>query len=368
VTRADEVRSKLEQVRGWLEHNDLDAVLVSSYGGFAWLTAGGDNHIVVADEAGAASVLVTREDAYLLAANNDLRRIVDEQAGSLGLTPVDWPWYEEGAEGRVVDRLCDPSRSVSDLGRLGLPSAPPDLAELRYTLAPAELDRYRALGRDAAEALELAVLAARVGDRELDVAARIGEECARRAVDPIVVLVGADQRIADYRHPMPTDGRLSHTLLASVTARRHGLHASLSRMLHYGRAAAELLERHASVVRVDARLIAESQPGAALGAVFDRGVEQYGREGFGGEWRLHHQGGLTGYAGREIFATPASHRVLEAGQVVAWNPTITSVKSEDTVAIGDEHAEVLTRTPAWPHVAVELGTLSVERPALLVRE
>ena len=33
--------------------------------------------------------------------------------------------------------------------------------------------------------------------------------------------------------------------------------------------------------------------------------------------------GLTGYAGREIFAVPGSPYVLKGDQVVAWNPSIT---------------------------------------------
>ncbi len=373
MNRAREVQAKLEALRGWLEHSDLDAALLSSHGGFAWISGGGDNHVVVAQDAGAASVLVTREDAYLVAPNNELRRLVDEQVTGAGFTPVEWPWPEEDGEGRIVERLCDPARTVSDLGRLGLPVAPPELAELRLTLLPPERDRYRRLGRDAAEAVEVAVLAAQPGDRELDIAARLEFECRRRDVVAVVALVGVDNRLGVFRHPLPTARRLERTVLVSLTGRRHGLHASLTRMVHFhshlaGAADPDLEERHAAAVRVDARLIAESEPGAGLGAVFDRGVEQYQREGFGGEWRLHHQGGLTGYAGREVFASSAAHHTLRAGQAAAWNPTIGGAKSEDTILVGDGAGpETLTRTSTWPQVAVEVQGEIVERPILLRR-
>jgi Xaa-Pro dipeptidase len=369
VPRAAEVDAKLEILRAWLDHSDLDAALITSQGGFAWITAGGDNSVSLGQEAGAASVLATREDAYLLAANNELRRLVDEEVGGAGarFTPVDWPWHEPEGEGRIVERLCDPARTVSDLGRLGLPAAPPDLDELRFVLLPAEVDRYRALGRDAAEAVEIAALAARPGDTELDVAARLVDECRRRGIVALVALVGVDDRIAGYRHPMPTARRLDRTLLISVTARRHGLHASLTRMTYFGRPDDDLLERHGAVMRIDARLIADSAPGSSLSEVLDQGVQQYEREGYAGEWRLHHQGGLTGYAGREVFATPADGHLVRAGQALAWNPTITRVKSEDTVLSGRHGQEVLTRSAAWPQVRVELGGRAVERPALLVR-
>ena len=371
MNRREEVQAKVESVRRWIDDMDLDAVLISAQGGFAWITAGGDNHVTLGEEAGAASVLVTREDAYLLAANNELRRLIEEEVAGAGVTPVDWPWNDEDGEGRIVERLCDPSRTVSDLGRLGLPTAPPELAELRLDLLAPEQDRYRALGRNAAEAIEVTVLAARPGDREDDVAARLAYECRRRGILALVNLVGCDERIARYRHPMPTGRRLERTLLVSVTGRRHGLHASCTRMVHHGPLDDDRAARFAAVVRVDARLIVESRPGALLGKVFDQGVYQYEREGYGSEWSLHHQGGITGYAGREVFATGASHQFLRAGQAVAWNPTITGVKSEDTVLVDHDGPEVVTCTGAWPQVTVELedsdGACSIARPALLVR-
>lgn len=368
MKRSQEVAAKLDTLRAWLDHNDLDAVLLSSQAGFAWITAGGDSTVTLADEAGAASVLVTREDAYLLAANIELRRLIEEEAEGAGLTPVEWPWHEDEGESQIVERLCDPTRAVSDLGRLGLPAAPSDLTELRTTLLPPEIERYRRLGADAAEAVEATCLTARPGDRETDVAAVLDYECRRRDITPLVNLVGADERIACFRHPLPSDRRLEHTLLVALSGRRHGLHASLTRMVHHGTPDDDLLGRHTAVMRVDARLIIESRAGAVLGEVFDGGLDQYQREGFATEWRLHHQGGLTGYAGREVFATSRSPQVLRAGQALAWNPSITRVKSEDTILIAEDGPEIVTATPAWPRVAVDLpGNGPVERPALLYR-
>ncbi len=367
MNRAQEVQAKLEVLRDWLEHSDLDGAYLSSHGGFAWVSGGGDNHVALDGDAGAASVLVTGEDAYLVAPNIELRRIVDEQAAGAGFTPVEWPWHEEGSEGRIVEALCDPERTVSDLGRLGLPAAPPDLAALRFTLLGPEVGRYRRLGRDAAEALEVAVLAAQPGDRELDIAAHLESECARRDIAAVVVLVGVDDRLGVYRHPLATGRRLERTLLASLTGRRHGLHASLTRMAHFGAAHRDLDERHAAAVRVDARFIAESEAGASLGDVFELGIEQYRREGYGGEWRLHHQGGLTGYAGRELFASGRAVHTIRPGQAVAWNPTVGAAKSEDTVLVAPDGPETLTRTPSWPQTPVAMGPRPVERPALLRR-
>ncbi len=363
----EELATKLGAVRGWLAGEGLTAVLVTSQAGFAWLTAGGDDHVSLGDAAGVASLLVTADDAFLLTKNNELPRIVDEEVAGLDLTVGEWPWFDPDGLRLAVEHRCRPDRAVSDLGLAGLRPAPPGLASLRYTLLPVEVERFRRLGVDAAEAVETACLTARPGDREVDIAGVLAQECERRGILALVNLVGADQRIAAYRHPVPTTHRVERTLLVALTGRRHGLHASLTRMEEFGGPDRERAARHLAVRRVDARFLLESRPGARLNDVLASAVEQYGDEGFGDEWRLHHQGGLTGYGGREIFGTPSADHRLEEAQVVAWNPSITGVKSEDTVLVTAGGPEVLTRTGAWPQDRVELPAGTAERPVLLGR-
>jgi len=367
VDRVSEVRTKLDSVRAWAEKRDVDGVLIGSQAGFAWITGGGQSHISIGDSGGVASILVTVERAYLLTSNIEVRQMFDEEVEGLPFEGVDWPWHESTRVSGVLAELCHPARSVSDLGQSGLTKADASLAALRFTLLPAEVERFRALARDAAESVEISCVSACPGDRELDVAARVAEECARRNILALVNLVATDDRIAAYRHPLPTERRFERTMLVALTGRRQGLHASLTRMVTFGEPDDELAARHQAVLRVDARYLFESRPAATLGDVMAAAMEQYAAEGFGGEWRLHHQGGLTGYAGREVFATPGEAHRLEPGQALAWNPSITRVKSEDTVIVGEDGVEVLTSTQGWPRVEVELQGQRVSRPTMLRR-
>ena len=368
VSRREETAAKLGVLRSWLARESLKAVLIGSQAGFAWVTAGGDSHVSLGAEAGAASVLVTAHDAFLLTANNELDRLLEEQVAGLGLTPEQWPWHEPHTARDLLERLCRTDRAVSDLGLLGLGPASAELGKLRHTLVPSEVGRYRQLGADAAEAVEAACRAARPGDRELDVAARVAAECRARDVLPLVNLVGGDGRIDRYRHPLPTTHRVQRVLLVALTGRRHGLHASLTRMVVFGPPDDERAARHQAVTRVDAGMLVASRPGTSLADVLGVAAEQYDREGFAGQWRLHHQGGLTGYAGREIFATPAADHRLAAGQAVAWNPSITGTKSEDTALVTAAGPELLTRSGSWPYEPVELPQGAVDRPLLLSAE
>ena len=366
MNRSEEFANKVARLRRWIERAGARAVLVAGQGTFAWITCGGDSHVSLGQEEGAASVLITREHAFLLAANNELRRIVEEEVAGLPLEPITWPWYEPAQARTQVERLDGRGPVLSDLGQLGLARADASFAALRFTLLPPEIERYRALGQDAAAAVETACTKAHPGQRECDVAASLAEGCLARGIVPLVVLVAGDERIAHYRHPLPTEYRWERTLLVALTGRRQGLHASLTRMVSAGEPDAELAARFRAVQRVDAALLLASRAGASLGEVLARGQAQYMAEGFPSEWELHHQGGLTGYAGRERFAVPGEPLTLEPAQVVAWNPSITSVKSEDTALVTETTTELLTATPRWPREVVRLQEGAVERAALLV--
>jgi Xaa-Pro dipeptidase len=362
--RAREVARKVELVRKWLLDHSFEAALLSEQPSFAWITAGGRSHVSIGEAAGVASVLITRDDAKVLTTNNEEPRLLDEELQGTGLEVVAYPWHESDGLKRTVTRLIEPERVVSDDGSGGFPKAGASLASLRYSLSPTEVDRYRALGRDAAAAVEAACMAASSGDREAEIAGRVAYECARRDILALVNLVAADERIERYRHPIPAGGTFARTLLVALTGRRHGLHASLTRMVHLGGLDRELAARHDAVVRVDARMIAGSVPGIPLRDVLNAAIEEYAGQGFPGVWKLHHQGGLTGYAGREIFATPEAAYPLASHQACAWNPSITRVKSEDTILTGDAGPEVITRTDTWPQKEVEVDDGVIERPAI----
>jgi antitoxin VapB len=116
------------------------------------------------------------------------------------------------------------------------------------------------------------------------------------------------------------------------------------------------------VAEVDAAYLAASRPGATLGEVFAGGAAAYAAQGFPEEWRGHHQGGLAGYRGREVFAVPGEPTRIPGAAALAWNPSIKGgAKSEDTVLVTAEGVDVVTRTPDLG----ELETTGLPRPAIV---
>jgi hypothetical protein len=101
-----------------------------------------------------------------------------------------------------------------------------------------------------------------------------------------------------------------------------------------------------------------------VGEVFEAGVRAYAANGFEpDEWRRHHQGGPTGYEPRDYLADATSTARVEKDQAFAWNPSVPSLKCEDTIVATDGAPLILTADPRWPVATV--GGLA--RPLVLER-
>jgi len=89
-------------------------------------------------------------------------------------------------------------------------------------------------------------------------------------------------------------------------------------------------------------ILGSTRPGRTLAAAFEDCKRFYAEVGFPDEWRLHHQGGMTGYAAREIIAGTDTFQEIRAGQAFAWNPSITGAKAEETFVLTDDGPEVIS--------------------------
>ncbi len=366
-----ESADKLARVRAWLKTSKKDGVVFSSRANFAWLTGGGDNHIVSQSERGFASLVVTARQALMVTTRIEYDRVTTEEPLS-AFTPKVYPWTQSLPDGlaKILGGKDKLAKLVSDdPDGTGLPALPGGFYELRAPLGETETRRYKALGRDCALALETVARQLTPGDSEHQVEADLARHLLARGIQPFVLLVAFDQRIQRYRHPTPGANHLRRHAMLVVCGLRHGLIASLTRFIHVGQPTPDLLKRHESVCRVEAALWEATTAGRTYGEVFKAGMAQYAKEGFKDEWELHHQGGPTGYAGRDFLATPDEKRPVVDGQAVAWNPSITGTKTEDTFILSGKDRLVITASsPDWPTVTVTAPSgARFTRPAILVR-
>jgi Xaa-Pro aminopeptidase len=358
-----EVLVKLERIQGLLDKLGLDALLLQREANFAWGTCGAASHINLADSIGAASLLYTPYGRYVITNNIEAARLLEEEP----LPDQGWdlraaPWYK--ANGAVAE-LTKGMRLGADGAYPGAADVQEEVSKLRAALVPEEVERFRLLSRSCAEAMDAAILGIRPGLTEQQIAGMVAREVWGRGVEPVVNLVGTDERISLFRHPIPTGKRLEHYAMLALCGRKWGLVASITRLAYLGRLPDELRNKGRAVAQVDAHFIAATRPGTKLREILREAMECYQLYGYLGEWELHHQGGRAGYEPREIVATPDTEEEVLLGQVYAWNPSITGVKSEDTILVEEGQNEILTTIPRWPMIKVNLRGQMVERPLIL---
>jgi Xaa-Pro aminopeptidase len=289
------------------------------------------------------TVALGHERAEVFFQDIEAPRVDDEERfEELGYTAVTVPWHA-------------PPRFAPQI---------PQLAELRRSLAPEELDRYRAAGADIAGSFIDVVDGLRPEQREYEVAGELARRLAALGFTTPVVLVGGEQRAPFFRHPLPTDGQLGRFALLAVTAERDGLHISMTRVVSFGTPPGHLVAAMRIAAEVDGAVLAASRPGRTLGELFAVLQTAYARAGVPDEWRDHHQGGIAGYLGREAFATPGDPTELPPACAVAWNPSAAGGgKSEDTALVTADGIEIVTRTPELGEVETGSG---IDRAAVVI--
>ena len=351
---------KLETIRAWMAEHNLGALYLQTVGSFAWATCGASSSIIRSSTNGLACLLITRERKYLITSNIEAPRLENEEKmAAQGWEFVVTPWFESQLP---VTQLSRGMQLGSDGPYPGAVNLSVEIARARASLSPEEGTRFRELGKRRAQAMHTATLAVRPGETEHEIGARLVAEAERLGVQAITNLIATDERIRLYRHPLPTGKKLARYAMLVLCGRRDGLVCSLTRLVHFGALPDELRRKAAACMQVDATFIKSTRPGERLGDIFEKAVSSYATSGYPGEWKLHHQGGAAGYEPREYLAVPGSPDVVSAGQVYAWNPSITGVKSEDTILVGKTGNEILTEMPGWPVTVVE----GIPTPSILV--
>jgi Xaa-Pro dipeptidase len=334
VSRAE----RRERVHELLERRGLRAVVLGRPANFAWYTGGADNRVDHADPGGVAAVLVGRGGEWVVTSAVEAARMRSEQTPDIEV--AEYPWHK--GPGALLAELAGGALGA-DAPVAGAADVSEELAALRRTLGADELARYREVGRDAVAALAETAAELEPGMGEQEAAARLDAACRRRGLNAPVLMAAGAERTARYRHPIPRRGaRLGERAMLVACAERGGLYANLTRFRHFEEPSAELARRLAACEAILVGARAATRPGRTLGDVFDAIVALYAEHDFPDEWRLHHQGGLTGYASREIVVTPGAEHRIQPSQAFAWNPSITGAKAEETFVLGPDGPEILT--------------------------
>ncbi|MCX6374578.1 MAG: M24 family metallopeptidase, partial [Armatimonadetes bacterium] len=312
---AQEVAEKDNRVRGILSSQGLSALVLTTQANFAWFTCGGDNRVANGTDLGGTSIIITPDAKYVVCDNIEAPRILDEELAGQGFEFVTYNWWESSLADEIAKLAKGPIGADTPIGSARLFGS--EIAQLRYSLTGPEVERYRWLGKTSGECIAETGREIRPGITEHEIAASLAGKLTARGVIPNLILIAADERIEKYRHPIPTDRKLDRCAMLVIGSKKWGLVVSVTRIVHFGPIPAELRRKHDAVMTVDAELIAHTRPGASVDYTFRKGMEAYARAGFPDEWKLHHQGGPTGYAGRDYRAKLGVKDIVHLNQAFA---------------------------------------------------
>lgn len=371
---ADRAAAARERIRLFLDARPgLAGVVLTGPGAVAWATGGATPAVDRTAALDLIWVVATASGTALVTTQVEGPRIRAELLPVLpGVRDVaEVPWYEPQAFAEAAAELAGaPAASLASDGHPAFGcDASDDLIALRLALSDAEQADLRDLGRDAAAALESAVGSWQPGERDLDVQARCAAGLEAAGAEPVCLIVGGDERVERFRHPLAAGTAVRRLLMAVVVARRSGLHVAATRFATAGKPPAELARLRGRVLQIERQVLAASRPPATYGAALSALARAYEAAGAPGGWAGHYQGGPIGFAQREFEVAPgqAGSRWLAEqitpGHAVAWNPSLPGgAKAEDTYLVtGQDRPERITVTPDWP---AEPGD-DLARPAAL---
>jgi antitoxin VapB len=336
------------------------------------LTAGGRNATDLSREAGVGTLFLRSDGKRFVFANKiEMERLLTEELAGQGYEPIDFAWEEEKGNPNLISHVA---RSLtteslpigSDLiSGEGLQLIDNDIARARYQLTDTEIERFKSLGKDAGQAIGTVARQLKPGMTETEVARRANDALLAVGAFPVVTLVAADDRLKRFRHPVPTDLQWKKVVMIVVCARRNGLVASMTRIVCDGAIPEDLDIRTRGSAFVNAMLFDGTRPGVTGRELYEVAARAYSEVGFPGEEHHHHQGGAAGYRTRDWVAHPLNTEKVQEAQAFAWNPSITGSKTEETCIAFEDRIEIITTSPDWPAIPVEVEGRAYVLPGVL---
>lgn len=333
--------ARREKLRSLIEETGTSGILLRRPANFAWYTGGADNRVDHGDEFGVAAVLVTRDAEYVVVDNIEASRMREEETPNFEV--AEHPWHE--GPDVLVRELIGGSSLAGDS-----PAAPGEdltarIAPLRYVLDADAVERYRVLGTDAVAAVAEAAASLTPETDEIEASANLVAACRRRGLYVPVLMAASAARMVRFRHAIPRGGPLGRRAMLVVCAERGGLFANHTLLVDFDAPDPETLRCQQACDEILRRMRDEaSRPGRTFAEAFEDCRRFYAEAGYPDGWRDHHQGGLTGYASRELVASPTTVQEIRTGQAFAWNPSLPNAKAEETFVLTDAGPEILTRS------------------------
>jgi Xaa-Pro dipeptidase len=351
--RSNAVRRGTSSVRA--RHDDRP-LLLTAPGSVNWITGGLSDTLDITSPFDPVWAVETSNARALITSEIEAPRLRgDFDLDALGWDLIAVPWFE--ANEPLVAACRFAGRSARDFisDREGIGDAVvDDIVRARMVLTQPEQDELRILGSLAAYALETSIDHWRPGtSSDFEIAALVSAALERHGAKAVCLIVGGDDRLRDYRHPLAIGATLSNAVMAVVVARRGGLHVAATRTAVTSEND-PIISLTNEVEVVHQEVLRATVPGATWGDATEALAKGYENIGQPGAWREHFQGGPIAYEQREFELSPGQHdspywdSACELGMAVAWNPSLRGgAKIEETYLLGNDGPALVTNCQGW---------------------
>jgi Xaa-Pro dipeptidase len=360
--RTDAVRSNVKTIRA--EFSDRPLVLTTP-GGVNWITGGLSDPVDVTASTDPVWAIESTNGRALITSEIEAPRLRgDFDLEALGWNVITVPWYDASAPLLAALSFCGVSSEVllSDTDLFGT-NVTTDIVRARMVLSDPERKELRELGAEAALALEVGIASWQPGvTSDFEIASVVSRELERHGAKAVCLIVGGDDRLRTFRHPLAIGAVLHDAVMAVVVARRGGLHVAATRVA-VSHDDDPLLELTAKLEPVHLAVMNATRPGHSWGDAVEALAKGYENIGAPGAWREHFQGGPIAFEQREfelappLTASPFWNVDCRVNTAVAWNPSLRGgAKIEETYLVGNDEFELITNSGAWATTSTEGGT------------
>ncbi len=222
------------------------------------------------------------------------------------------------------------------------------IESVRLIKTPAEIETLTRVNRWTTEAIDVAFGAAKLGDTERSISARMQHELLLRGADQITAPIFASGPRTGNFHPTASDSSIEAGMLVKTDfgGSLDGYLSDIARTAVMGRATDNQKRIHSKVTQVKDRIVEYIRPGMAASEVALFGRKVYEELGLEYKWAiLGHGLGLGLHESPQIY--PWVDTPIEAGMVMMIETGYNdfpndSVHVEDLILVTDDGAHYLT--------------------------
>lgn len=363
---SSETNIKLGRIRGLMEQKKLDGILLTRDVNYHWVTGGRNDTVDKGSGDSASKILILKDAAYAICNSSEQYRVFDEELTDGTFELIAYPWHD--SEFDAIRPYIHGKKIGSDNGIYSTENISIEIQRLRYVLTPEEEARMDEIGPETARILENTMRSIHPGETEWEISGRVTGKLMEKGYTVPVCLVGSDERLIKYRHPLPTFKKVEKMVMVAICAQKYGLTSSISRIVSFSALPDDINKKYNTLLKIDATYILNTRAGELSRDILKKAYNIYKETGYEKDFHLHHQGGALGYLTRDYCTNfDTEDRVLDH-QGYSWNPTIAGVKIEDTYVIKGNTQDIITYSGDWVYRDVTINGQTIRRPDILIQK